>query len=1072
MNLRLVEQIGRLAGVLAFVLFLGAAPAQGQESPRAAAELLERFCFECHQGDSAEAGVDLSALAANRTFGEQFPKWRKAAAQITAKSMPPPDAEQPDSKQRAKLAAAISRGLRAAAELHEGDPGRVVMRRLTSAEYTYTIGDLTGLQIDFSNMLSGDAVGGAGFTNTGIAQFTQEATLERYLEAARRVGEHAVIGAGPLTFHQDPGQTGFELSAITRIQAIYRRHGFRTASGEGGQAFGLDKYSRAFYAAWRYHHRAAAGTPDAAFAVFAKDERVDARFVEFIYRVVTQREPSFPLSEIVDQWRALPVLDGDAPDQLTAARLACDRLGERVQQWQRRFGANVDSKEEAPVLREDLFDVRREQPFEMNVNWPDGTTTAHLFMAVESAIRGAKPNAVVIWRDASIQFRIADKELVDAQPLRRFVTEKTMERMGFGKHPRGGRLADNDFATILGKSPTIEIPIPKGAGSARLFVTAELDTKLGEDCIARCSIAQLEETDQGKSVSGLLANPDSKAFVRWKQGVLDFARHLPQVSHREPAPSDRDPIPPPVDPTYNNAERNLYHTRIKYHRDDRYLVANILDDDTRRRLDHAWADLLGSFEFHDAWLQFLSRKYELKLGDQQIVDLEQPFLAGIPPEPRQYIQKLQVSYAETQLAFGAAESGHVDDVARFAGLAWRRPVSAAETDSLREFYSELREQELDHRSAIRTLLVRTLMAPQFLYRAEDGAASTARPLSDWELASRLSYFLWSSPPDAELRRAAAAGELIDPENLEAQARRMLRDPRARRLATEFFGQWFGFYRFDRHRSVDAGRFPEFTDAVKSAMYDESIDFFDHIVRNDRPLSDVLFADFTIVNRDLADHYGVDVEFPKGVEKLRIEKAREHHRGGLLRLGAILTVTSAPLRTSPVKRGDWVLRRALGAPVPPPPPDAGSIAGDDVTADGKSIQERLEIHRRDPSCRNCHSRIDPLGFALEQFDAVGRFRERYRDGAEIDTAGELRDGSRIRGLDDLEAYLRRHIDLFYRTLSVKLLAYSLGRGEAIGDDRLLNQMTAELQKGGGIAVLVNHIVRSRQFRYHGESSGGG
>lgn len=293
---------------------------------------------------------------------------------------------------------------------------------------------------------------------------------------------------------------------------------------------------------------------------------------------------------------------------------------------------------------------------------------------------------------------------------------------------------------------------------------------------------------------------------------------------------------------------------------------------------------------------------------------------------------------------------------------------------------------------------------------------------------------------------------------------MLRDPKARRLATEFFGQWFGFYRFDQHRGVDLQRFPEFTDSLKTAMYDEAVSFFEHIVREDRPVDEVLFADYAFLNRALANHYGVEPAVALNDQVARVGGVSDFHRGGLLRLGAVLTVTSAPLRTSVVKRGDWILRRVLGTPVPPPPADAGSISPDDVLSDGQTMRERLVAHRREASCVNCHSRFDPLGFALEHFDSLGRWRDNYRDGGAIDSTGVLNDGTEISGPEGLRQYLRRQRRQFHRTLSVKLLGYSLGRNEIASDRVLLKKMMAEIDKDGRFSNLIVTIVTSPQFRH--------
>ncbi len=1051
-----------LAGVFSF-----RAAAAESEFATAAAPLLKTYCFDCHSNQHAEAHVNLERLAADTSsFATDFKTWRTAVRMLDQNRMPPAEATKPDAKERRRLLEGIRRRLDQTAREHADDPGEVPLRRLTSAEYDYTFGDLTGLDLKLQNQLAGDAVGGEGFSNVGLVQFLQDSTLEQYLAAGKTVASHAVVGAGPLGFYETPGKTGLELSAISRIQDIYRQHGFRTAAGEGGEAFGLDHYPRAFFACWRYKSRKELGREDATFKTVAVEEGLDVRFVEHIWSVLTMDSPAFPTSEIVSRWQKLPAPVSQGDKEQTEIRGRCRAIHQVMLDWQTRFGKNPDAKEEAPLLAEDMFHVSRFQPFDMNINWPKGTTAAHLQMSIDLANREGEANAVVIWKKPRIQFRMTDGKLGPFRPLREILPAGEAQKLKFGRHPNRAKIGQDDFVTTSAKSPVMEIPIPDGARIGRLLVEAELDVTHGEDCIVRCSIAQEEDTDQGKSVSGLLANPDHPDFDKWKAGVVEFARLLPQVSHREPAPSDRDPIPPPFDGSYNNAERNLFHTKIKYYRDDGFLVRHILDDATRSRLDQAWIDLLGSFDFYEANLRFVAKKYQFDLAGRSIHDLDESWIGQLPAEPRPFVRRLHESFQKSQDAFRTAEPGHVEDALKFARFAWRRPLSIQETQRLREYYQRLRtERRLDHASAIRVLLTRILMAPEFLYRTEKPPAGEVVPLSQRELASRLSYFLWSSVPDAELNRAAEARELADQKQLAKQARRMLQDPKARRLAAEFFGQWFGFYRFDQYRGIDPKRFPEFDDGLKTALHEEAVSFFEHIVREDRPVKDILFADYVFLNGELAKHYGIDQTAADNAESFqRFENAGRFHRGGLFGLGAVHAVTSAPLRTSPVKRGDWVLRRVLGTPVPPPPPDAGSIPADDVLGDGKTVRERLESHRRGVSCRNCHARIDPLGFALEQFDPIGRWRDKYRDGQAIDTTGVLSDGSTITGLDDLKSYLKTHRDLFERTLCIKLAGYALGRSESIADVYLIDQMLAGLETDDRFSTLVGKIVTSPQFRY--------
>jgi hypothetical protein len=389
--------------------------------------------------------------------------------------------------------------------------------------------------------------------------------------------------------------------------------------------------------------------------------------------------------------------------------------------------------------------------------------------------------------------------------------------------------------------------------------------------------------------------------------------------------------------------------------------------------------------------------------------------------------------------------------------------------------------KLDHAGAIRAMIARVLVSPNFLYRMEQPgmisglsvrpvayaplayAAGAEKALSGFELASRLSYFLWSSTPDAELLRAAAAGELSNNEKLAAQVKRMLGDAKARRFAVEFFGQWLGFYRFDQYTGADTSKFPEFTDEIKQGMYQEAVSFFEHLVRKDRPVAEMFRADYTFLTPALAKFYGAKVGDEKKAEAQYVAGAKAFDRGGMLRLGAVLTVTSAPLRTSPVKRGDWMLRRVLGTPTPPPPADAGSIPADEKNFGGMSLKEKLKAHQRNATCAGCHSRIDPLGFPFEKYDAIGRTRTHYADGKPVNDDAVSFDQKPIVGVDGLLGYLEGQEPQVLKNFAKKLLGYALGRTMLVSDQPLLDG----LAKRGDEAALsqwITEIVLSKQFRY--------
>ena len=440
------------AVTLSLILLAGANLNGAEDALRISrvATSIERFCLDCHGGDHVEAGMDLQSLTADGSFGTDFRDWQKVVSQLEAGTMPPRDAMQPAKSQRQTLIEDIRAGIRKSAEQYAGDPGRVVIRRLTSAEYAYTIRDLTGLDLNLERSFDGDAVGGAGFTNTGIAQFVQDSTLERYLEAARQIADHAVIGAGPLSFYQDPGQTGFELSAVSRINNIYRTHGFRTAAGEGGEAFGMQKYPNAFYTAWQFKHRQRLNLENETMDSLSGRNGVAVRFAEFIHRVLSNESHPFPLSDICGRWQRLPVPDVVTAELVNDVRDECDAIVKAMLVWQDRFGENPDAKEEAPVLSDRSFDVSQTKTFEMNINWPKGTQTAHLVLSVESANQDGNPDAVIVWKNPQVLFRIEDQVLKDPQPLRQFLAPAVIQRLIFGAHPRGGTVG----ASFAARSPS------------------------------------------------------------------------------------------------------------------------------------------------------------------------------------------------------------------------------------------------------------------------------------------------------------------------------------------------------------------------------------------------------------------------------------------------------------------------------------------------------------------------------------------------------------------------------------------------------------------------------------------
>ena len=353
-----------------------------------------------------------------------------------------------------------------------------------------------------------------------------------------------------------------------------------------------------------------------------------------------------------------------------------------------------------------------------------------------------------------------------------------------------------------------------------------------------------------------------------------------------------------------------------------------------------------------------------------------------------------------------------------------------------------------------------LASPHFLFRIERPAAAGdgPQPVAAIELASRLSFLIWSSGPDDRLLDAAEDGSLLRPETLRDEVDRMLADPRSASLTANFAAQWLQLRNLDAV-NPDLRLFPDFDDNLRTAMRRETELVFDEIARNDRPITDLLSCDFTYLNERLATHYGI--AGVKGSRFRRFALPPGSHRGGLLRQASVLTVTSYATRTSPTIRGNWVLETLLGTPAPPPPPNVPAL--DDKPAQAAAtIRERLAQHRSDPACASCHDLMDPIGFALENFDAVGRWRS-FEGERPIDPSGTLPDGRVVASVDDLDAAITARSDLFVHALSERLLTFALGRPLTPQDGPYVRRVVAAAHAGGDrFADLLHGVVASPLF----------
>ena len=396
-----------------------------------------------------------------------------------------------------------------------------------------------------------------------------------------------------------------------------------------------------------------------------------------------------------------------------------------------------------------------------------------------------------------------------------------------------------------------------------------------------------------------------------------------------------------------------------------------------------------------------------------------------------------------------------------AHRAYRRPVTAADLAPLMELFEAGRAEGGTFDAGIEQALRLVLASPKFLFRVErpPAAAGGVEPVSDLELASRLSFFLWSSIPDEELLRVAEQDRLDEPAVLQAQVERMLRDPRARALVDSFATQWLRLRNLRSHTPI-ARDFPNFDNELREAFRVETELFFGSIIREDRSVLELLDADYTYVNERLARHYGIPNVYGSHFRRVPV---RQDARRGLLGQGSILTVTSYPNRTSPVLRGKWVLENILGTPPPAPPPNVPDLEENHPGEDARPLRARLEEHRRNPTCASCHRVMDPLGLALENFDGLGQWREKEPGGA-IDPRGQLADGTPIDGPIALRKALVERPEMFVRTLTEKLMTYGLGRGIELDDRPLVREIARQAAaRDYRWSAIVLGIVRSAPFQ---------
>jgi hypothetical protein len=1000
---------------LPLLLALAALPAgRGRGLPNEAAlnkefqqtvrPFVAKYCVACHSGQSPAAQFDLKSYTTLDAVTREFPRWQLVATRLTAKEMPPKPMPQPPDDVRQRIIAWVSDLRAEEVRKNAGDPGDVLPRRLSNAEYNYTIRDLTGHDLQPAREFPVDPANPAGFDNSGESLTMSPALLNKYLQAARSVANDAVLTANGIDFASHPMlvETDRDKYSIQQILDFYRRH--------------ATDFADYFEAAWRFEHRAAWGKRNATLAQIAVESKLSAKYLPMVWGILQDKDAVGPIAKLQAMFHDLPAPGAENAGDLRAKCIA---------------------------MRDLVVKIRKD--------------TAMQFAA--PIVRGLPPGS---------------------QPL------LSWKNRQFATHRRESDPADLRNDT---DPPPVIPTIPKYPG---------LHQEAAPRWAALTAKARATDTD--------LVVPAAER-ARYEAAFARFASVFPDGFYVQ----ERGRYFPDDSEDKGRFLSAGYHNTMGYFRDDTALAELLLDDEGQRELNRLW----NQFDFVAAytartWVQyFVNQSGEVdgkgaeagspRPADHEITD--EPVILGIrdkylakaaanpandkiaPQAIREFFEGVNATLRDLEKQHREAESKHLEALVQFATRAYRRPLSPGERDDLIAYYHTLRDKNgLSHEDAVRESIADILMSPDFLYRVDLLDSSLAappsairkaslknagpipvRPVSPYALASRLSYFLWASMPDAELLRHAAAGDLQKPDVLLAETRRMMADERVRGLATEFGGNWLDFRHFETNNSVDRNRFPTFDNELREAMFQEPVRFLENLIRDDGSVLDMLYGRYTFVNPALAKHYGMPEVTGDSNTWVRVDDADKYGRGGLLPMAVFLTQNSPGLRTSPVKRGHWVVSRVIGQVIPPPPPVVPELPADESKSE-LPLRDALAQHRANPVCATCHAKFDGFGLAFEGYGPVGEARTKDLAGRPVDTNAAFPGGAQGAGIAGVQDYIRQNRQPeFIDNLSRKLLAYALNRSLQLSDEAVIDRMKAKLPaKDYKFDYLVETIVTSPQF----------
>lgn len=1081
-----------------------------------------KYCNSCHSKEKPRGELDLTRYSRDRDVASDFRRWNHVLEFIRKGAMPPSDKPQPTIEERKAVVEVIESILLVEARKHAGDPGVVLPRRLSSTEYDLSIRDLTGLPIRATAEFPIDPAGGEGFNNTGEALGMTPNLLNKYLGAAQFVSDHLVLKPHGITFAPYPVTSYNERKKLTEQAIIdfYRRHevpvdAYLEAAwrynhrGQADRGMSLEDWATRQKLSGKYLALVAKTLDEAATgtgylkqlgarwqALPAPKNASDVppelkefeKYVSFLQSQLCQREP-----------------------RLIHADAGCWVIGHldlraRAAQGRDKFSSeNLKSRQ---VLKFGRLEMRKgEKPAE-----------TVFYLRIDPIFEGITPGTIVVrqavfTRGENIAQNKKDIETQGLETLRSVLEREAPDvakRLAFGKHPAGRTLDANAFT--VSAPGLLEIPLSSAAVAALQGKQLILECELDGETSARAAFHLFPAI--GK-------RPDS-AFAT---GSITLVQPESPLAKEIAASAEKFCFAFPNRFFYVDSNRNLaagFHLVEGFFRDDRPLVEKVLTEAERNELDRLWKELdfvtqsvetlLRGFvwferaERHviqDKKFDYLRSDDPLLVEEELLSRFERMYLERLgvklvegalqPDKPNPqfdlvhgWFQRVRAGLAEYKETLKRVEEPALVDLERLAQRAYGRPLKPEEATALRKLYQRLRQQGQGVEDSLRGTFRAVLMSPHFFYHVP--AAPTGEgvyPLKDDALARRLSYFLWSSLPDEELLKAARENKLQDEPVLRAQVKRMLKDPKTEAFAREFFGQWLRYRDYLSKDPIPAGVFPGYDDALRQAFFEEPTRLITHLIQQDQAVDELLHGDSTFVNGSLARFYGGSIETQyrrlsaeraeelkrrgvlapadPGTDWYRVDGLRGVGRGGLFGMPIILATNSAGQRTSPVKRGFWVVHHLLGQHFPPPPADVPELPKTEKEST-KTIRELLAQHTANAQCAMCHVHFDGLGLTMEGFDPIGRLRTKDLAGRPVQSEGLLPGGKSAAGIRGLIDYVENHrLQEFERNLCRKFLGYALGRSVLLSDEPLLKEMEKALHETRKFSVLFESVVLSPQFR---------